>query len=212
MEEKNIGQRIENEVRKQGWIITDFADAICCKRNNVYNIFTRNNMDIQLLARISKVLNHNYFIDLAQNPELAEIDIEESEKNKNNQKALAQFFEIMPDVLTRIGMRNCITFNKYEETDEYSISLPDLILPDYLVCFTIGKRWIDKANILKNPLFAVKTLKSPDNVPVDIVENTLFESVFIDIELDYKSEQLWENTMRFVKGNCLNYAKLPKQY
>lgn len=208
---ETIGKRIENEVRKQEWDITKFADAICCKRNNVYNIFKRNNMDIQLLARISKVLKHNYFKDLSDDPELADLSMRESEKDKSEVKAVSQFFEIMPDVLTRIGMRNCITFNKNEMVGENSVAFPDIILPGYLVCFTIGMRWIDKANILKNPLFAVQTLMSPDNVPIDIVENTLFGSVFIDIELDYKSEKLWENTMSFVKDNCLQYARLPKR-
>ncbi len=208
---ETIGKRIENEVRKQEWDITKFADAICCKRNNVYNIFKRNNMDIQLLARISKVLKHNYFKDLSDDPELVDLSMRESEKDKSEVKAVSQFFEIMPDVLTRIGMRNCITFNKNEMVGENSVAFPDIILPGYLVCFTIGMRWIDKANILKNPLFAVQTLMSPDNVPIDIVENTLFGSVFIDIELDYKSEKLWENTMSFVKDNCLQYARLPKR-
>ena len=209
--EETIGNRIENEVRKQEWNITEFADAICCKRNNVYDIFKRNNLDIKLLARISKVLKHNYFKDLAEEPELAEFTVEESEKDKTNRNAVSQFFETMPDVLTRIGMRNCITFNKNEMTGENSVAFPDMILPGYMVCFTIGMRWIDKANILKNPLFAVQTLNTPDNVPIDIVENTLFGSVFIDIELDYKSEKMCENTMRFVKDNCLQYAKLPKR-
>ena len=208
---ETIGKRIENEVRKQEWDITKFADAICCKRNNVYNIFKRNNMDIQLLARISKVLKHNYFKDLSDDPELVDLSMRESEKDKSEVKAVSQFFEIMPVVLTRIGMRNCITFNKNEMVGENSVAFPDIILPGYLVCFTIGMRWIDKANILKNPLFAVQTLMSPDNVPIDIVENTLFGSVFIDIELDYKSEKLWENTMSFVKDNCLQYARLPKR-
>lgn len=208
---ETIGKRIENEVRKQEWDITKFADAICCKRNNVYNIFKRNNMDIQLLARISKVLKHNYFKDLSDDPELVDLSMRESEKDKSEVKAVSQFFEIMPDVLKRIGMRNCVTFNKNEMVGENSVAFPDIILPGYLVCFTIGMRWIDKANILKNPLFAVQTLMSPDNVPIDIVENTLFGSVFIDIELDYKSEKLWENTMIFVKDNCLQYARLPKR-
>lgn len=209
--EETIGNRIENEVRKQEWDITRFAEEICCKRNNVYNIFKRNNIDIQLLARISKVLKHNYFKDLADTPELAELTVKESEKDISNRNAVSQFFEVMPRVLTRIGMRNCITFNKNEITGGNSVAFPDMILPGYMVCFTIGMRWIDKANILKNSLFAVQTMRSPDNVPIDIVENTLFGSVFIDIELDYKSEKTWENTMRFVKDNCLQYAKLPKR-
>ena len=60
-EKRTIGKLIEKEVRKQQLSIVEFADRICCKRNNVYNLFTRNNMDIQQLALISKVLGRNFF-------------------------------------------------------------------------------------------------------------------------------------------------------
>ena len=53
-EKRTIGKLIEKEVRKQQLSIVEFADRICCKRNNVYNLFTRNNMDIQQLALIPK--------------------------------------------------------------------------------------------------------------------------------------------------------------
>ena len=67
-----IGQLIEEEVRRQNWKMTDFADKICCTRANVYNIFERNKMDVAQLQLISKVLNHNFFADLAENPDLAD--------------------------------------------------------------------------------------------------------------------------------------------
>jgi len=210
--EKTIGNRIESEVRKQEWSITEFADAIYCKRNNVYDIFKRNNLDIQLLARISKVLKHNYFKDLAEEPELAELTVEESEKDKMNRKAVSQFFDVMPQVLTRIGMSNRITFSKHIDTQDNAIPTPDVMLPDDLVCFTIGERWIDKAKMSNSQLFSVKTMKSEDGISVDIIENKIYNSVMIDIVLDYKSEQLWEKTMCFVKDNCLHFAKLSRRF
>lgn len=42
-EKRTIGELIEKEVRRQQLSIVEFADKICCKRNNVYNLFTRNN-------------------------------------------------------------------------------------------------------------------------------------------------------------------------
>lgn len=212
MVDESIEKRIENEVRKQEWNITEFAKAICCRRGNVYNIFRRSTIDIQLLARISKVLKHNYFKDLADNPELAEIEIEESEKDKKDRVAVSQFFEVMPRVLTRIGMNNRIIFNKSERATDNDIPTPDMMLPDYLVCFTIGERWVDKAKISESKFFSIKTIKSEDGISVDVVENKLYKSVMIDIVLDYKSEQDWEKTMRFVKDNCLYLAKLPQRF
>jgi hypothetical protein len=213
MKEDTIGERIEKEVRKQEWNITEFADAICCKRNNVYDIFKRNNIDIQLLARISKVLKHNYFQDLAENPELADMNLEESETERENRKAVAQFFDVMPSILTKLGMNNTITFDKSEETKENDIPTPDMILPDYLVCFTIGNRWINKANISQqSSSFQVITKKMENGTLVDIVDNKLFGSTMIDIKLDYKTAKEWESVMRFVKEECLKYAKLPRRF
>ncbi len=210
MEEETIGERIEKEVRKQEWDITKFAEAIYCKRNNVYNIFQRNNIDIQLLANISKVLKHNFFDDLAKNPKLAYINENESEKDTENRRAVAQFFEVMPNILTRIGMNNRITFNKSVEFNENNVPTPDIILPDYLVCFTIGERWVDRAQTSNSQIFSIETMKSDDGISVDIIENKIYKSVMIDIVLDYKSEQEWESTMRFVKENCIHLTKLTK--
>ena len=62
---KTIGELIEREVRKQQIPITQFEEMICCQRNNVYDIFRRSKLDIILLKRISEVLKHNFFKDLA---------------------------------------------------------------------------------------------------------------------------------------------------
>lgn len=42
-----------------------FAQQLNCHRRNVYDIFSRQNIDIQLLDRIGKILDHNFFDDLA---------------------------------------------------------------------------------------------------------------------------------------------------
>ena len=57
---KTIGKLIEEEVRKQGWVIKDFAEKICCTRTNVYDIFARSKMDVSQLELISRVLKHNF--------------------------------------------------------------------------------------------------------------------------------------------------------
>ena len=62
----HIGHRIQEEIKNQGRTITWFAQHICCTRENVYDIFKRTNIDTELLSRISKVLNHNFFQDLAE--------------------------------------------------------------------------------------------------------------------------------------------------
>ncbi|MDY3857438.1 MAG: XRE family transcriptional regulator [Muribaculaceae bacterium] len=49
------------EARTVAW----FARELHCNRCNVYNIFARRTIDTELLARISRVLNHDFFLDLS---------------------------------------------------------------------------------------------------------------------------------------------------
>ncbi|MCX4331449.1 MAG: XRE family transcriptional regulator [Muribaculaceae bacterium] len=46
-----------------------FARQLNCRRNNVYDIFRRPTIDTELLARISKILNHNFFKEIADDIE-----------------------------------------------------------------------------------------------------------------------------------------------
>ena len=86
-----------------------------------------------------------------------------------------------------------------------------MILPDYLVCFTIGERWVEKARVKTNPFFKVRTIESKDGFLVDIIDNAFGNSTMIDVKLDYKTEEEWESVVRFLKDNCLKYVKLPKR-
>lgn len=42
-----------------------FAEQLHCKRTNVYNIFNRQSVDTDLLERISRILDHDFFLDLS---------------------------------------------------------------------------------------------------------------------------------------------------
>ena len=46
--------------------VTWFADQLHCKRTNIYNIFRRQAIDTELLARISLILDHDFFHDLSE--------------------------------------------------------------------------------------------------------------------------------------------------
>lgn len=205
MSEKTIGEIIENEVRKQQLNITEFADDINCKRNNVYDIFKRNNIDIQLLARISKVLNRNFFQDLAERPDLVGLEINENEKENNNRKAVSQFLDVMPRVLNKLDMESNITFTKLNDAPD--VPLPDVGFPKYGITFTIGERLYDKAKGAFGKLMEVKTMKSEEGIIADIWINILNGTVMIDLKLDYKTEDEWYKTIKFVKENCLQYVK-----
>lgn len=62
----HAGQLIEKTLHNQGRTVTWFASQLCCTRPNVYKIFRKSNIDLQLLWRISLILNHNFFDELSQ--------------------------------------------------------------------------------------------------------------------------------------------------
>ena len=61
----HIGKHIEDVLHQQGGSITWFANQLCCTRGNIYKIFEKNSIDIYLLWRISKTLDHDFFSDLS---------------------------------------------------------------------------------------------------------------------------------------------------
>lgn len=56
-----IKARLEQVERSPGWL----ARRINCDRTNIYKIFQRQSIDTELLARISKALEYDFFLDLS---------------------------------------------------------------------------------------------------------------------------------------------------
>lgn len=61
----HIGQRIEQELRRQERTVTWLARKIHCNRQNIYDIFRRESIDTTLLQRISHALSHDFFRDIS---------------------------------------------------------------------------------------------------------------------------------------------------
>lgn len=185
---KTIGELIEKEVRKQGIPITTFADLICCQRNNVYNLFRRNKIDIVLLKRISEVLNHNFFIDLAN-----DLDLIAENSDTEKDKVISQFYRVVPYVLKEIGKSNAIILGDLPDDPECPV--PDFMLPDYIISFTIGNTF--KERFGKNSLLLIETVTNEKGIEVEVLTNMLNQTKSLNIKLDYKTEEEWRDTMTF---------------
>lgn len=61
----NIGQRIKQEVDRQARGISWLSQNLGYSRQSIYRMFERNSVDTHLLYRISRLLHHNFFRDLA---------------------------------------------------------------------------------------------------------------------------------------------------
>ena len=61
----HIGSLIEQELRRQDRSVTWLASELHCDRTNVYKVFKRKSIDTRLLMDISVILQHNFFLDYA---------------------------------------------------------------------------------------------------------------------------------------------------
>ena len=203
---KILGRLIEEEVRRQQIPITKFADMICCQRNNVYKIFERSSLHIDQLALISKVLNRNFFEELARDPSLIDINSDEAIQEMENRRAVSQFMEVVPKLLSKMGKQPVIAFGTplgLEDVDE----LPDFMLTDYGICFSKNSFMAQKPQYAANHIFSFKAFENTDGVKVYLMVNTLFGTQMIDVKLDFKSEEEWERTLRFIFETFFNHGK-----
>ncbi|MDE6860095.1 MAG: XRE family transcriptional regulator [Duncaniella sp.] len=56
-----IGKLIRDELKEQHKSVVWLSNELGCNRTNVYKIFNRKSIDAELLLRISKALNRNFF-------------------------------------------------------------------------------------------------------------------------------------------------------
>lgn len=62
---EHIGELIKEKFKEQERSVSWFARQLSCDRSNVYRIFQKSSIDTNVLARISIILHHNFFEDLA---------------------------------------------------------------------------------------------------------------------------------------------------
>ena len=203
-----IGRIIEDEVRKQQIPITEFAKLICCQRSNVYDIFKRDKMDIIQLKRISKVLKRNFFKELAEDIELInEKDITNEEKAR--QKAVSQFFEVVPTVLHELKKPVTIIFCKLDEDKYADCPTPDFGLANYFITFTIGNTLKDR--IGENKMLPIAVVHdSTYNCNVEVCTNIIYGSVCVNIKLDYKTPEEWRNVLQLAFETYERFGRKPE--
>ena len=62
----HLGSLIREELDRQQRTVTWLAAQINCDRSNIYDIFDRRFINIEILTRISRALSRNVFKDLAE--------------------------------------------------------------------------------------------------------------------------------------------------
>ena len=200
---KKIGDLIQNEVRRQQISVTDFAKMINCQRNNVYNIFERSTIYVDQLALISRKLKHNFFVDIVNDPTLIDIDSEEAIQEMENRRARSQFIEVVPEVLKQLNKQPIISFGQPLELGDVD-DLPDFMLTDYFIAFTVGSFMAEKNQYKSNRFFEFQLFESNDGIKVYLMTNTFTGSRLIDVKIDYKTEEEWKKTLAFIFETFFN--------
>ena len=191
MEKITIGKIIEKEVRRRQIQIVDFAEKIHCQRSNVYNIFSRSSIDILQLKLISEVLNHDFFRDLAN-----DLDLIEDNRSKED-KAVGQFFSVVPEVLGELGKTSAIVFCDLDDEDEMNGKMPDFGLSDYRMTFTINDTLENRLSGCSLLYVERKSKDGDDKCWVEICKNKVYNTVYVNIKLDYKTKEEWNNCLSF---------------
>lgn len=190
---KTIGDLINEEVRRKGMPVTKFAKEINCQRNNVYDIFNRSNMDIDLLKRISKVLEVNFFQTIANDLNLV---CEEADNvNQQEQKAVSQFLDVVPKLLEKMGKNAAIFMGNPCPSDIDSDCLPDFSLPDYSISFTYGKTLEERMKATSYLSFEV--VRKNVGCEVETCFNKCTSLQTVNIQLTYKTEEQWAEILEF---------------
>lgn len=66
----HIGQLIKTVFERSGMTVSEFARQLNCERTNIYTIFKRKSIDVELLINISKILKYNFFEDVLKETNL----------------------------------------------------------------------------------------------------------------------------------------------
>lgn len=57
----HVGQEIRRRLDEKGHTVVWLSEALACSRTNVYKIFEKTHIDTDLLARISTILDFDFF-------------------------------------------------------------------------------------------------------------------------------------------------------
>jgi transcriptional regulator with XRE-family HTH domain len=84
MKNIHIGEMIKQKRKENGMTVTAFAKAIHRTRTDAYSIFKRESIDIELLTKISEVLNYDFVAKYSPQQEtyLVIVEVDEQKLNK----------------------------------------------------------------------------------------------------------------------------------
>lgn len=198
---KVLGQIIKEHVKALGLSDAQFGEMIHCQRANVGKIYKRASIDSALLGIISRALNHNFFMDIAENILLSGVDDEDAQLEVYNRMAVSQFVEVVPRILRRFGYAPSIFFGRPIEIPE-EIDLPDYYIGEINLTFTVGKLLSEKSNCKMSEIANVTRYRDTVNdITADLWEFHNTRQAILDVALVYRTEEEWEEVLRWIMNH-----------
>ena len=208
---KTIGDLIKTEAKKQKKI-KSIAEYIGVSEKNVYKILRNNDISTSRLKKISEVLNHNFFEDLAKDPDLAKI----SDEKELEQRALMQFWEFVPKILRDLNIEPILVHGRPLEIEE-DIPLPEMMLMSYDISFTLGKTLEEKAEGTElKKIMEFSSIKNSKGDSITICTSIVYRKPFFDIAIICRNEAEWKRIIQFaietVEKKNPNIKEIAKNY
>lgn len=206
---KNIGQLIKEEVERKGLSAKEFAEKISCERTHVYKIYKKAFLDTATLGRISKVLDHNFFMDIAENLKLSGLEDENALQEIRNKMAVSQFVEVVPNVLEKLGVEPTIFLGRPLDIPK-TTPIPEYYITPYENCtlfiaFSVGDFLVNKDGCVLSKAAKIDRFTNAEiGLEYHIWKFKDFNSSFINLKLDYKAEEEWENTLKCIFNRYFN--------
>lgn len=193
-----IGQLIMDEINRQRLTKKEVYDAIPTTKQNFDNMLQRPGLDVITLGKIGNCLKCDLFKRISETPSLLSLEDPKTLKYLEEKRAISQFVEVVPDVLHKLGKSSVIAFSsKRFEKEVPNLVLPDFILPDYEFTFTKGGGLFTAASNGQKVPFQINHINGGKGKELYIWYNPLQADIFFDLELIYRKEEEWFETMKW---------------
>lgn len=113
MEKYNIGQEILKEVKAKYPSVTAFAKDLCKSSSATYEIFGKTSLDTDLLLKVSKLLDRDFFREFSEKCLNGEVAVEDKDMTENHLNCLLPEDEL-----------HVFTYDKHEMVLEEYFLLP----------------------------------------------------------------------------------------
>lgn len=199
MDKIHIGSEIKSIIKQNGINVTDFANKIYCSRGYVYKIYKYEEVNDFLMGKIIKALEKDYCIDLSQSSLNAY-------KEEYQNRAIGQFMSVVSKLAENYQNGQIMTCPTNYEVDGMKVPLPDYTIEPWLIMVTVGESLEERFKRLKfDCIFKFTTISDETGASVILCYSSVFKTHSINIILDYKTREEWENTFRLAIDTAEKY-------